>query len=119
MSNSSFDRAAHCKAIASKGGKSTYEKHGRRHFQKIGRRGWETVTLRYFAGSPQLHITWLQTAGLYSYFSATGLTMKHGTDGRSIWPDCPPTHPARLAAPGQRGLFELSPARVVYTPLPF
>lgn len=114
-----FDRAGHCRAIASKGGRATYQRYGRRHFQKIGRRGWEQTTRRYFAGSPLLHITWLKTAGLHNYFSSTNLTMKYDVNGRPIWPNEQPTHPAHLVGAGQRGLFELVETAVPYHPLPF
>lgn len=117
QTQSTFDRAAHCRAIASKGGRTTYERHGRRHMQRIGRRGWETTTARYFAADPLLHITWLTTAGAYAYFSHTGLTMKYTREGRAVWPEELPPHPARLVASGQRGLFE--GRRVIYHPLPF
>ena len=117
QTQSTFDRAAHCRAIASKGGRATYERHGRRHMQRIGRRGWEVTTARYFAADPLLHITWLTTAGAFAYYSHTGLQMKYTRDGQPIWPDTVPTHPARLVSPGQRGLFETR--RVIYHPLPF
>lgn len=112
-----FDRAAHCRRIASKGGQTTAQRHGRAHMQRIGRRGWQVTTGRYFAGLPHLHIAWLITAGASAYFSSTGLQMKYGIDGRPIWPDAAPTHPAQLVPAGQRGLFEtvVSP----YFPLPF
>lgn len=119
MTNNStpFDRAAHCRKIAAKGGRTTVARHGRRHMQKIGRRGWEATTRRYFAGLPHLHINWLKTAGAAAYFAQTGLTMKYDADGRAIWPESAPTHPARLVGHGQRGLFETIAVR--YEPLPF
>lgn len=114
---STFDRAAHCRAIASKGGKTTVNRYGRAHMQAIGRRGWEATTRRYFAGNGRLHVTWLVTAGLYNYFSQTNLQMKHDVNGRPIWPDTAPIHPARLVGKGQLGLFERAAVR--YEPLPF
>lgn len=112
-----FDRAAHCRAIAAKGGQATAQKHGRRHMQRIGRRGWETTTARYFAASPALHLAWLKTAGAFNYFSSTGLQLKTDATGRAIWPTEPPAHPAQFVARGQRGLFETTV--VTYHPLPF
>jgi len=108
---SKFDRAAHCRAIASKGGQTTHQRHGRAHMQAIGRRGWETTTRRYFAGNGRLHVQWLITAGLFNYFSQTNLTMKYTIAGRPVWPDAAPTHPAHLVESGQRCLFETA----VYT----
>src|SRR5579871_3699291 len=35
-----FDRTAHCRRIASSGGRRTLELHGVSHFQEIGRRGF-------------------------------------------------------------------------------
>lgn len=117
QTQATFDRAAHCRRIASKGGRATYERHGGRHMQRIGRRGWEVTTARYFAADPLLHITWLTTAGAFAYFSHTGLQMKYTVDGRSVWPAELPTHPAHLVGRGQLGLFD--GRRVVYHPLPF
>ncbi len=114
---STFDRAAHCRAIASMGGKTTVSRYGREHMRRIGRRGWETTTRRYFAGNGRLHVTWFVTAGLFNYFSQTNLQMKYDINGRPIWPEAAPIHPARLVGDGQRGLFETAVVR--YEPLPF
>ena len=120
-SPSQFDRAAHCRKIASAGGRQTVARHGRAHMSQIGRRGWNVVTARYFLGSDLLHRRWLATAAAFNYWQMTGLTMKTGPDGAPIWPDRLPVHPAKAAtppAPGQPSLFERCALAAIET-LPF
>lgn len=101
-----FDRAAHCRRIASAGGRQTVSRHGRGHMARIGARGWRATTDRYFAGLDQLHRQWLATVGAYQTWRASGLAMKRDRHGRGIWPETMPAHPARLTGPGQLGLWE-------------
>lgn len=88
-----FDRAAHCRRIASKGGRATAQKYGREYMQQIGRKGFETTTKRYFQGEHH-HIAWLTQTGLHNYWKSTQLPMKYTLDGLPVWPDEQPTHPA-------------------------
>lgn len=44
---SSFDRATHCRKIASSGGKATVAKYGSTHMSKIGKRGATVLWERY------------------------------------------------------------------------
>lgn len=101
-----FDRAAHCRKIASQGGRALVAKHGRSHMSAIGKRGYMVTTCRYFLGKEKLHKKWLITAGLAAYWAATGLPMKRTRSGAAVWPEEIPTHPAHTAAPGQISLFE-------------
>lgn len=101
-----FDRAAHCRKIASKGGRALVAKHGRAHMSTIGKRGYMVTTCRYFLGSDQLHNRWLTTAGLAAYWLATGLPMKRTRTGAAVWPEEIPAHPAQTTASGQLSLFE-------------
>lgn len=43
----SFDRAAHCRQIAARGGQTTVEKYGREHMRALGKRGAQTTHARY------------------------------------------------------------------------
>lgn len=89
---STFDRAEHCRMIASKGGKALAERYGRDHMSRIGKAGFEATTKRYFQGKHD-HVSWLISAGLHAYWKSTGLPMKMTVDGRAVWPEkCP--HPA-------------------------
>lgn len=101
-----FDRAAHCRRIASKGGRTTAARYGREHMSAIGRKGWLVTTARYFVGSERLHAAWLAAMGSHVYWRESGMVMKRDGDGRPVWPEEAPEHPAARAAPGQRGLFE-------------
>lgn len=106
MPTNSFDRAAHCRQIASKGGKATVARYGRTHMSTIGKRGYMVTTCRYFLGSDKLHNRWLVAAGAAVYWQSSGLPMKRTQSGEPIWPENVPTHPAATAARGQRSLFE-------------
>ncbi len=106
MKKKPFDRAAHCRRIASKGGKALVKKHGKEHMSAIGRKGYVVTVSRYFLGDDRLHRQWLLKAGLYAYWQSTGLPMKYTADGVPLWPEAAPVHPAHTTAPGQRGLFE-------------
>lgn len=103
-----FDRKAHCQQIASSGGQATVQKHGKQHMSKIGRKGHETVINRYFQGDEQLFNNWLRRISAYTYWQSTGLPMKRDRQGRGIWPEEKPLHPAQAnqVAPGQHSLFE-------------
>lgn len=92
--------------IGAKGGRATVEKYGRQHMREIGKRGYMVTTCRYFQGNEQLHNQWLREAGLHTYWKSSGLPMKRGPDGKPIWPEEMPTHPAWEVAPGQPSLFE-------------
>ncbi len=89
-----FDRAAHCRRIASRGGRALVEKYGVEHMRRIGRQGFETTTQRYFQGEHH-HIAWLTQTGLHNYWKSTQLPMKHTVEGHPVWPEEPPTHPAQ------------------------
>jgi general stress protein YciG len=101
-----FDRAEHCRRIAAKGGKTTAARHGRGYMREIGRKGWLVTTARYFLGSERLHAAWLAAMGAHVYWRESGLEMKLDGDGRPVWPEEAPVHPAARTARGQRGLFE-------------
>lgn len=92
--------------IGRKGGLATVAKYGRRHMSKIGKKGFQTTTCRYFLGNDQLHKRYLIRMGLHVYWRQSGLPMKYGPDGKPIWPEEFPTHPAWEVAPGQPSLFE-------------
>ena len=80
-----FDRAAHCRRIASSGGKATVEKHGRKHMSEIGKRGFETTTKRYFGGDKEAHKQYLIEELGHAYWKATGLGMKRDASGKRVW----------------------------------
>ena len=101
-----FDRAAHCRYIGVKGGQTTLKRHGRDHMSHIAFRGYEVTVARYFAGDEAAYRRWFVACGAYAYWSATGLPMKRNVDGRPLWPEKRPLHPAHTVPNGQRGLFE-------------
>lgn len=80
--------------IGRKGGQTTVQRHGRDHMSRIGKQGFQTTTNRHFQGQRSWHIAWLRVAGEHAYWSSTGLPMKRDRDGRAIWPEDAPTHPA-------------------------
>ena len=80
--------------IGRKGGRATVERYGREHMRYIGKRGFEVTTDRHFQGQRAAHLSWLRSAGLHAYWSATGLKMKYDADGRAIWPEFTLPHPA-------------------------
>lgn len=90
---SHFDRAAHCRAIASKGGAAVVAKYGRQHMQEIGRRGFDATTKRYFQSEAH-HKAWLRDHCGYLYWEQTNLPMKHTSSGETVWPT-KPVHPSR------------------------
>jgi hypothetical protein len=90
---SNFDRAAHCRSIASRGGLATVAKYGRSHMSKIGRHGFDVTTERYFQGEAH-HKAWLRDHCGYLYWEQTGLAMKHTLSGETVWPT-KPVHPSR------------------------
>ena len=118
MSETTTRTREYYQEIGRRGGRATAAKYGRVHMSTIGRRGWLVTTARYFLGSERLHATWLATAGAYVYWRESGLTMKRDADGRPVWPEALPTHPAETAATGQRSLFEAQALRALES-LPF
>lgn len=92
--------------IGSKGGRATVARHGRAHMSEIGRRGYMVTTCRYFLGNDQLHNRYLARMGAHVYWRDSGLPMKHDANGKPIWPQDMPQHPAWEVAPGQPSLFE-------------
>jgi hypothetical protein len=69
--NKPFDRAAHCRAIGSKGGRATVNKHGSSHMAAIGVKGFQ-ATAKHFR-STQEYKTWLGVMGGRVYALSVGL----------------------------------------------
>ena len=88
-----FDRAAHCRRIATLGGRATVARYGHEHMRKIGRLGFEATTRRHFRNEIH-HKLWLVEMGYHVYWRNTGLPMKYTASGYSIWPEQKPVHPA-------------------------
>lgn len=88
-----FDRAAHCRRIASAGGRATVARHGHDHMRRIGRRGWEQTTRRHFR-SEHDHAIWLALMGAHVYWKHTSLPMRYDHNGHPIYPEHKPAHPA-------------------------
>lgn len=101
-----FDRQAHCRYIGAKGGQTTVRRHGRNWMAHIGIKGYEATVARYFAGDERAYRRWFVRCGLHAYWAATELPMKRDTNGRPLWPEEKPLHPAETVPQGQRGLFE-------------
>jgi general stress protein YciG len=93
MDDNTFDRAAHCRRIASKGGRATVQKHGRDHMAKIGRKGFRATTQKWFGGDEEKHKQWLATVGFWVYWLHSGLPMRYGPDGKPFARK--PAHPSR------------------------
>lgn len=59
-----FDLAAHCRAIASKGGRATVEKYGVAHMSAIGKQGFQAlVETRGFSDAGHA-IAWMIERGM-------------------------------------------------------
>lgn len=82
--------------LGRRGGQSTVAKHGNDHMKQIAKKGFEATTKKYFHGSRTAHIIFLRELGAWAYFQMTQITMKRDADGRGIWPEAKPTHPAHL-----------------------
>lgn len=76
------------------GGLATSQKYGKEHFSRIGKKGFQATTDKHFQGQRAYHLSWLRQSGLHAYWSSTGLSMKRDLDGRAIWPETKPIHPA-------------------------
>lgn len=79
------ERAAHCRKIASSGGRSTYEKYGATHMAKIGRFGQSAWIARYFAGDRAAAHRYLGDMGARVYANMTQLPKKYTVDGFPVW----------------------------------
>lgn len=88
------ERREYFRELGRRGGQATVAKHGPEHMREIGRRGFEVTTKRHFQGSKALHKRWLVECGTWAYWNDTQLKMKRDFDGRSIWPENKPEHPA-------------------------
>lgn len=66
-----FNRAEHCKRIASKGGKATVAKHGAEHMSAIGVKGFRSLAAKF--RSVKEAKDWLARIGTYNYVKSTGL----------------------------------------------
>ena len=55
-----FNRANHCRQIASKGGKATVEKYGRGYMRVIGKRGFQSLADSHYNGNVALTIVALR-----------------------------------------------------------
>ena len=69
--NKPFDRAAHCRRIAAKGGRATVARHGSEHMSNIGLRGFR-ATARHFRSVSE-YKTWLAVMGGRVYALSVGL----------------------------------------------
>jgi hypothetical protein len=52
------------RAMGSKGGQTTYQRHGRAHMQKIGRIGFMTTVKRHYGGDARRYVNELIGKGL-------------------------------------------------------
>lgn len=97
--------------LGRKGGLATVAKHGRRHMSQIGRRGFEATTELYFDGDEELHKRFLARMGQHVYWVSTSIPMKWTRNGRPLWPERMPVHPAHVdgPAPQQLALFDWQP----------
>lgn len=86
-----FNRAEHCRRIASKGGRAVVAKHGREHMSRIGRKGFE-ATAKYF-GSESRYKNWLAIKASHNYWKSTGLPPKYDFNGIPVFPMEPPLAP--------------------------
>jgi general stress protein YciG len=94
-SKGAFDRVEHCRKIARSGGLALCQKRGKEHMATIGKKGFESTTQRYFGGKRDLHLAWLASVGVHTYWRNSGMNMKYDAQGYSVWPEHKPVHPAR------------------------
>ena len=71
MSKKPFNRAEHCKRIASKGGRTTVARHGSSHMSAIGVKGFQ-ATAKHFRSVTEYKL-WLGSMGGFAYWRASGL----------------------------------------------
>lgn len=86
-----FDRAEHCRRIASKGGRTTVARHGSSHMSAIGVKGFR-ATAKHFRSTRQYKI-WLASMGAFAYWRSTTLpdTGKFSAEPPPApWDDRPP-----------------------------
>ena len=61
-----FDRAAHCRRIASKGGLAVVKKYGKTYMQNLGKKGFQSTCQKYFDGDRQKMIDDLVARGVFA-----------------------------------------------------
>jgi hypothetical protein len=71
MDQKPFDRKAHCRRIASKGGRTTVARHGSSHMSAIGVKGFQ-ATAKHFRSTRQ-YKNWLASMGAFAYWRSVGL----------------------------------------------
>ena len=71
MSKEPFDRAAHCRRIASKGGRATVDRHGSSHMSNIGVKGFLKTASHFRTVRDYKH--WLASTGAAVYAQSTDL----------------------------------------------
>lgn len=66
-----FDRTAHCRAIASLGGQAVVEKYGPEYMSDLGKKGLRAMVNKYFEGDRKKALEWLQRKGYWSQVKDT------------------------------------------------